>query len=95
MLMCNEPMTIDLGQEHGEPCGRGHRLAVRHPGKLIEAGHDHCIVIDHDCPPLLKLRVVPFEFYQRTRMLAAALSEHGYRYLPVPHHRPKGSDLVL
>ncbi len=23
MLMCNEPMTIDLGQEHGEPCGRG------------------------------------------------------------------------
>jgi hypothetical protein len=54
----NEPLTIHLGQEHGEPRGRGHRLAVGHASKLIGAGHDHRVVIDYDRSPFLNFVLV-------------------------------------
>src|SRR5438094_978394 len=53
MVMGNTPFTSAFSDEHGETRRPGYRLALLHPGKLIEPGDKYSIVIDQSGVPFL------------------------------------------
>jgi len=64
-MMRYAPFTSAPGNEHGEAGWGRHWFAVYHPGKRVEAGNKHGVIVNADCASFVDCVLVPASFCRR------------------------------